>query len=288
MKLNPHLDFGGDCAAAFAFYQSCLGGRIETMLTYGGSPIAGNVPEEKHSLIMHARLQVGDALITGADTLDAPQRPQGFRVALNFEDTGEARRIFDALSDGGEVRMPFSETFFSDGFGLVTDRFGTPWMIHCAQTSLREVTLVRTYDAPRALVWKLWTDPALLAKWWGPKEFTNPVCEIDLRPGGRMHIVMRAPDGFEHPMIGEFVEVKAPERLSFKATPTDADDKPLIDCLTIVSLEETGGQTKVTVVAQARGLAAIATQMIAGMNEGWSQSLDKLADLARSTKGKAA
>jgi uncharacterized protein YndB with AHSA1/START domain len=77
----------------------------------------------------------------------------------------------------------------------------------------RELTLTRVVDAPRDLVWAAWTEPKHMAKWWGPKHFTNPVCELDVRPGGKILIHMRAPDGATHPMPGVFSEVNKPERL---------------------------------------------------------------------------
>src|SRR5579872_6853405 len=81
------------------------------------------------------------------------------------------------------------------------------------RTVVRELTITRVFDAPRALVFKAWTDPKHLAQWWGPHTFTNPVCELDVRTGGAFRIVMRGPDGAEHPARGVYGEVKPPERL---------------------------------------------------------------------------
>ena len=80
--------------------------------------------------IMHARLQVGDRLLTGGDSLRG-QRPQGFRVSITVDHPAEADRIFDALSDGGDVMMPIGETFWARRFGMVTDNLGIPWMVNC-------------------------------------------------------------------------------------------------------------------------------------------------------------
>ena len=77
----------------------------------------------------------------------------------------------------------------------------------------REIVVVRVFDAPRALVFKAWTDPKRLAEWWGPKGFTNPVCEADPRPGGKWRIVMRGPDGADYPHGGQYLEVTPPERI---------------------------------------------------------------------------
>jgi uncharacterized protein YndB with AHSA1/START domain len=77
------------------------------------------------------------------------------------------------------------------------------------------VTLTRVFNAPRALVWKAWTDSKMMAQWFGPRGFTNPVCELDVRVGGSLYIVMRGPDRIDYPMKGVFREVSAPERLVF-------------------------------------------------------------------------
>ena len=141
------------------------------------------------------------------------------------------------------------------------------------------VTLTRIFDAPRALVWKAWTDPKMMAQWFGPRNFTNPVCELDVRVGGSLRVVMRAPDGNEYPMKGEFREVAPPERLVFTNIATDQDGKHLLEGETTVILSESGGKTTLTLQTHAIGLVPIASQMLAGMEAGWNQSIDKLAEL---------
>lgn len=141
----------------------------------------------------------------------------------------------------------------------------------------REVTIVRLFDAPRALVFAAWTDPKHLAQWWGPNGFTNPVCEVDPRPGGAIRIVMRAPDGAEYPMSGTFREVVAPERLVFTNQPIDAQGNPLIDGLTTVTFAAEGGRTRLTLHTRAKVLVAYAAQFLTGMDAGWNQSIDRLA-----------
>ncbi len=152
----------------------------------------------------------------------------------------------------------------------------------------RTVTLTRVYDAPRSLVFKMWIDPKHMARWWGPKAFANPVCEIDARPGGRIRIVMRGPKGSDYdcdfPMSGTFHEVVEPERLVFTAVAEDNDGRPLLEAHTVVTFEDLGGKTKLTVHANAVGLAPIAPQMLAGMEQGWAQSLEKLGELVAATR----
>ncbi len=142
-----------------------------------------------------------------------------------------------------------------------------------------EVTLTRVFDAPRELVFKAWTDPQQLAKWWGPEGFTNPVCEIDARPGGKMLIHMTAPDGTVYPMTGTFREVTPPERLVFSDAAEDLQGNVLLEGETIVTFEQQGGKTKVTVQARAWARVPAAADMLKGMDQGWSQSLDRLARL---------
>jgi PhnB protein len=132
MKLNPYLSFNDECEAAFKFYEQCLGGKIDSMMTYGDSPMAEQTPPEKLDKIMHASLMVGDTVLMGSDA--PPQffeKPQGFSVSLVFDDAVEAERIFNALAENGTVQMPIQETFWAARFGMVVDRFGTPWMINC-------------------------------------------------------------------------------------------------------------------------------------------------------------
>src|SRR5262245_19835210 len=113
-----------------------------------------------------------------------------------------------------------------------------------AEPAQRELTITRMFDAPRALVFKAWTDPGHVAQWWGPKGFTNPVCEIDLRPGGALRIVMRGPDGIDYPTTGVFREIVEPERLVFTNVALDGQGNPVLDGLTTVTFTEHDGKTR--------------------------------------------
>jgi len=132
MKLNVYLNFNGQCAAAFRFYEKCLGGRIEMIQTFGESPAKDHMPAEWHDKVIHVRLAIGDQVLMGSD---APPShfavAQGMSVSINVTSPDEARRIFDDLAQGGKVAMAFEKTFWSPGFGMVVDRFGTPWMVNC-------------------------------------------------------------------------------------------------------------------------------------------------------------
>lgn len=141
------------------------------------------------------------------------------------------------------------------------------------------VTLTRVYDAPRDLVWRAWTDPKHMAQWFGPRGFTSSVPELDGRVGGNLRIVMHGPDGNDYPMKGVFREVVPPERLVFSNIAVDNDGNHLLEGDTTVILEAQGAKTKLTLRTYAKGLVPMATQMLAGMEAGWSQSLDKMEEL---------
>jgi PhnB protein len=134
MRLNPHLVFNGQCEAAFRFYEQCLGGKIIMMLTWGSSPMAGEVPPESSGKILHATLSIGDSILNGADTISGQyEQPKGFYVLINVEEPVEAERVFQTLAEGGTVQMPIQKTFWAARFGVLIDRFGIPWEINCGQ-----------------------------------------------------------------------------------------------------------------------------------------------------------
>jgi uncharacterized protein YndB with AHSA1/START domain len=145
----------------------------------------------------------------------------------------------------------------------------------------REVTITRMFDAPRRQVFLMWTKPERIAQWWGPHGFTNPLCEVDARPGGAMRIHMRAPDGVVYPMNGTFREVAAPERLVFASVAEDQDGSALLETLSTVTFEEQAGRTTLTVEASAVPLVPKAAAMVDGMEAGWTQSLERLGDSLR-------
>ncbi|MGA7295698.1 MAG: VOC family protein [Terriglobales bacterium] len=135
MQVNPYLFFDGQCEAAFNFYEKLLGGKIEAMIPHEGTPAANHVPAEWRSKIMHARLTFGGQTLMGSDAPpDRQQKPQGFYVNISTEDLAEAERIFHSLEENGKVTMPFGETFWAAGFGMLVDRFGIPWMVNCEKS----------------------------------------------------------------------------------------------------------------------------------------------------------
>lgn len=146
---------------------------------------------------------------------------------------------------------------------------------------LRTLSIVRTFDAPRALVWKMWTDPAHVGVWFGPEHFTTPVVRMDLRPGGAIHMVMRGPDGDDHPFDGRFIELDEPERLVMRTWIRLPDGSVWFEVEQTVRFDEVDGRTVMrfeAVVVEAR---EDALGPLSGMEMGWTQSLDKLEAHAR-------
>lgn len=141
MQFTPYLNFNGNCAEAFAFYVDLFKGTIVHQSSFGEmppNPQGPPIPPEGRDHVMHVHLQVGEQALMGSDALPGAAdacaggyaRPQGLWVSIGADSVAEGRRIFDALAAGGQVAMPFGRTFWSPGFGMVTDRFGTPWMVN--------------------------------------------------------------------------------------------------------------------------------------------------------------
>jgi PhnB protein len=130
MKLYTYLNYGGNCREAFRFYEQHLGGKITMMMTHGEQPNSANVPTDWKDAILHARINIGDTVLMGADI--PPGRFQPMRSAyltLILTSNEEAERVYDLLSNGGEIFMPMEETFFAFRFAMLRDRFGTSWML---------------------------------------------------------------------------------------------------------------------------------------------------------------
>jgi PhnB protein len=132
MAFRPYLAFAGNCRDAFTRYQEVFGGEL-VLLTMADMPADADAPAEGvvADAVMHAALTNGDDLLMGADDPSGgfTGTVHGMCVNCSVADVGEAKRVFDALSEGGEVQMPLGETFYSPAFGMCIDRYGTPWMI---------------------------------------------------------------------------------------------------------------------------------------------------------------
>src|SRR6266480_6255839 len=150
------------------------------------------------------------------------------------------------------------------------------------QRANRELVITRTFDAPRETVFKMWTDPKHMARWWGPHGFTNPVCELDTRPGGAIRIDMRGPDGTVYPMTGTFQEIVKWERLVFTAEALDQRGSVALEVLNTVTFEEKNGKTTLTLHARVTKVMGEGVSYLEGMEAGWTQSLERLASCLKS------
>jgi PhnB protein len=131
-ELNLHLTFPGTCREAMIYYAEVTGGHLEAMIPYAQTPAAEEVPADWHDRIIHASLNLRGRRLMGADMPgEGYQAPQGARVHLEYADEAQAAEVFRRLAEGGEVTMPYAETFWARRFGMLTDRFGVPWMIAC-------------------------------------------------------------------------------------------------------------------------------------------------------------
>lgn len=153
-----------------------------------------------------------------------------------------------------------------------------------AESSEWDLVMTRVFDAPRELVFKVWTESKQVAQWWGPKGFTNPVCEMDVRVGGALRIHMRAPDGVVYPMTGVFREIVAPERLVFVSSALDDKGNSMFDILNSVTFADQMGKTTLTLQVRVIKATAAAPQYLKGMEMGWTMSLDRLASYLANTQ----
>ena len=130
MAFRPYLFFGANCRDAFTRYQEVFGGEL-TLLTMKDVPGQDAPPPETADMIIHAALIIGDDVLMASDepTTDSFGPVQGMMVSYDAADVDDARRVFEALADGGTVTQALEPTFFSAAFGMCVDRFGTPWMI---------------------------------------------------------------------------------------------------------------------------------------------------------------
>jgi uncharacterized protein YndB with AHSA1/START domain len=148
------------------------------------------------------------------------------------------------------------------------------------------MVVTRVFDAPRELVWKAWTDPKYLMQWWGPKDFTAPVCKMDFRVGGKFLCCMRAPDGQEFWNGGEYHEIVLYEKIVYSMYFSDSEGnkvepahyaiehEAIEDACDVAMFEDLGnGRTKLTLI----GNETMESAKASGQLEGWNQILDKVA-----------
>ena len=129
MKLLTYVNYAGDCAEAFRFYEKHLGGKIVMMMKHGESPQPNpNVPGEYKDKILHARIDIGGTALMGADIPNAEPMKSAY-LSLMLDSIEEAERVYGLMSEGGQVFMPIQETFFAFRFAMLRDKFGAAWML---------------------------------------------------------------------------------------------------------------------------------------------------------------
>ena len=138
MKVEPYLMFEGRCEEALDFYRRALGAQVKLLMRYKDNPDPAGAPGcadgsgggPTPEMVMHAEFSVGQTTLMASDGMGSGKAKfDGISLALSPASADEARRLFDALADGGQVQMPLAKTFFSQAFGMVADRFGVPWMV---------------------------------------------------------------------------------------------------------------------------------------------------------------
>jgi PhnB protein len=138
MQVQPYLFFNGCCEEALKFYRDVLGAEVTAMMRYSDSPEPpppGMLPAGFENKIMHANVRLGDSTIMASDGNCAGTPPSfdGFALSITVDDDAKAERLFAALAEGGQVRMPMTSTFFASRFGMLADRYGLGWMVVVAR-----------------------------------------------------------------------------------------------------------------------------------------------------------
>lgn len=184
--------------------------------------------------------------------------------------------------EDGRTRMEFSQGVFATvqsqeghqgGWTECFERLDG----HLADMKLREVALSRFLDAGVEDIFDAWTRSEHLAQWWGPRGFTNPLCQFEAKPGGIILIHMRSPDGTVYPMSGVVQEVAAPERLIFLSAALDSEGRPLFEIHNTITFEQEADGTRIKIHARLNGAPTPETlPYLSGMQDGWAQSIDKL------------
>lgn len=128
MKLDVYLNYAGNCAQAFRFYEQHLGGKITMMMTHGQGPNAASLPAEQKEAILHARIEIGSTVVMGTDVPKSEPMRSAY-LTLTVDTAQDAERLYAVLSDGGQILMKMEKTFFANRFAMLRDKFGAAWML---------------------------------------------------------------------------------------------------------------------------------------------------------------
>lgn len=154
-----------------------------------------------------------------------------------------------------------------------------------SDTEKKEVNITQLFDAPRDLVFDMFTKEEYVSQWWGPKGFTNPVCNVDAQRSGKIYVEMTGPDGTKYPMNGIFHELIRPSLLVISSTAMeDADGNAQLEDVNTITFNEENGKTKLNLHAVIIKAGEGTKEAVDGMNEGWAQSLERLSELINKIK----
>jgi PhnB protein len=136
-QLTSYLFFDGTCADAMRFYESALGGKLHALIRYADMPGSEKMTGEGSARIAHAYLTFDGGALMASDFPpgDKAEKAGAFSLAISVPEVADAQRLFDVLSEGGNVKLPISKTSWAEAFGMLDDRYGTPWMISGGQTN---------------------------------------------------------------------------------------------------------------------------------------------------------
>lgn len=248
------------------------------------------VPEGVWSFVMHSpegidydnkivfhQITAPQKIVYEHDNLD-PEASE-FQTTVSFKDLGHQTKIkITILFPTEEACEEAKKMGAVEGGAQTLNR-----LAHYLEMTEGEfdLMLTRRFKAPRKLVFEAWTNPQYLAQWWGPQGFTNPVCEIDPRPNGHLHIDMKGPDGKIYPCKGYVLEIQEPERLVISTSALDEHGVSVIDDMNTITFQKGHNATILTLHAAIVNASPLGREYLKGQEEGWSQSLDRLAEFLR-------
>jgi uncharacterized glyoxalase superfamily protein PhnB/uncharacterized protein YndB with AHSA1/START domain len=287
-QILPYLSFNGNCREAMTFYKDCIGGELK-MQSVAESPAAKQMPPEKGRDILHSTLTRGNFVLMASDHMTEGMARPGDTITLSIEcdSEEEIQRLFSKLSAGGKVIDPLHTEFWGGTFGGLTDKYGIQWMFNYEHPDFKapmgrpEVIVTHHFDAPRSKVYKAYTDPVLVAQWWGPKIFTTTVDIMNVRPGGEWRIIHRDAAGNQHAFRGVYHEVRPNERL---VKTFEYENMPGHALLEIITFEDHEGGTRVVEKSVFQSVEERDGMVKTGMESGVKDSHDRFAALMQKTK----
>jgi len=206
-----------------------------------------------------------------------------FDVTVTFEAVGNKTKLtMTNVFETAEIRNLVAEKYGAVEGQVQTINHFEELLAKMAAT--KELTITRTFNAPRELVWKTWTDVKHIEQWWGPTGFTNPVCEWNAKKGNKIFIQMKAPDGVIYPMDGVFGEIIQNEKIVFTSAALDKKGEHLFEVLNTITFIEEGNKTKLILNLVFSNITPEGVPYIAGAEMGWNLSLTKLVALLTNLK----